>query len=90
MSLRLAPLHNFHTYLCSLNYYEDFKEEIYNPEVEKEPKPQNTLTEAEELEEVPLTFENAEKYIRIWRSLFYVEARSQIKREEHARVFRIF
>jgi len=79
MSLRLAPLHKFQQYLCSLNYYEDFKEELFNPELDKNQEKKETPNE---LQEIPLTFENADEYIRIWKSLFFVEAKAQIKKAE--------
>jgi len=79
MSLRLAPLHNFHQYLCSLNYYEDFEEELYNAESDKQ---QENKVKGNELQEIPLTFESPEDYIRIWKSLFYVETKGQIKKAE--------
>jgi len=83
MSLRLAPLHNFHQYLCSLNYYEDFSEELYNAESDKQ---QETKAKTNDLQEIPLSFENAEEYIRIWKSLFYVETKAQIKKAEKIEV----
>lgn len=85
MSLRLAPLHNFHQYLCSLNYYEDFEEELYNAESDKQ---QENKVKGNELQEIPLTFESPEDYIRIWKSLFYVETKGQIKKAEKLEVMK--
>lgn len=79
MSLRLTPLNKFHEYLCGLNYYTDFNEDIYNAEVNEE---EEDAKIPEELPEVPLTFENVDDYIRVWQSLFFVEAKAQIKKEE--------
>ena len=83
MTLRLAPLHNFHQYLCSLNYYEDFSEELYNAESDKQ---QENKAKVNDLSEIPLSFENPEEYIRIWKSLFYVETKAQIKKAEKIEV----
>ena len=83
MSLRLAPLHNFHQYLCSLNYYEDFDEELYNAELDKQ---QENKAKVSELQEIPLSFENPEEYIRIWKLLFHVESKAQIKKAEKLEV----
>lgn len=83
MSLRLAPLHNFHQYLCSLNYYEDFDEEIYNAELAEG---QENKAKPNDLQEIPLTFDSPDDYIRIWKSLFHVESKAQVKKAEKLEV----
>ncbi len=79
MTLRLAPLHKFHQYLCSLNYYEDFKEELFSAELDNGETAKKINPD---LQDIPLTFENADEYIRIWKSLFFVEAKAQVKKAE--------
>ena len=85
MSLRLPPLNKFHAHLCSLNYYDDFNEEQYNKELDE-----NTEEPAKpsEVQEVPLTFDSPEEYMRVWRNLFYVEAKAQIERSEEVEVLK--
>lgn len=85
MSLRLAPLNKFHAYLCSLNYYDDFNEEQYNKELDENIE---ESTKPSDLQEIPLTFDNPEEYMRIWRNLFYVEAKAQIERSEQVEVLK--
>lgn len=85
MSLRLPPLNKFHAHLCSLNYYEDFNEEQYNKELDDKIEEQ---TNPSDLQEIPLTFDNADEYMRIWRNLFYVEAKAQIERSEQVEVLK--
>jgi hypothetical protein len=79
MTLNLEQLYKFHDYLCSLDYYQDFKEELYAPEIEDK---RQEVEVKPKLREIPLTFDTVEAYKAAWQDLFFLEAKAQIKKAE--------
>lgn len=79
-------LDNFQEYLCLLNYYKDFEEEndIINVAMETDENAKK-IEETKEIKEIdrdlyaiPMSFYDAKEYIKIWQSLFFLEAKAQI------------
>lgn len=83
MTLNLEQLNRFHDYLCSQDYYKDFDDEFYLPEIQEKNADQQ---KDNDLKEIPLTFDNIESYKSIWEALFYLEAKAQIKKAEKEEV----
>ena len=85
MTFRLPSLNRFHEYLCSADYYNDFNEDIVNPEIDPEKGP---VTTTDQLQTVPANFDDTNEYLKIWEPLFFLEANAQIKKGEKAEVER--
>lgn len=79
-------LDNFQQYLCVLNYYNDFEEEKFIINVRQETDENADKIEEkdikinrdEDLCKVPNAFTDMKEYIKIWQSLFFLEAKAQI------------
>lgn len=69
----------FHRYLCSLDYYADFKDKQdslnENMELRDQAEKPSKTSEGEAL---PLTFDTPYDYINEWQSVFKIEARAQV------------
>lgn len=88
-------LDSFQKYLCSLNYFTDFKEDsdLMNKNLESDENAlkkdillQENLKD-KELFPVPITFMDIEEYIKIWQNLFFLEAKAQIMKAKFLEVF---
>lgn len=88
--LNLEP---FQKYLCKLNYFTDFKEDSdlinKNPETDenelKRHSSQNEIA-SKELVPIPNSFMDMEEYIKIWQTLFFLEAKAQIMKAKFLEV----
>lgn len=74
----------FQKYLCSLNYFTDFKEDsdLFNKNIETD---ENQLLKSQPAEKkdlnlapVPVSFMDIDEYTKIWQNLFFLEAKAQI------------
>jgi hypothetical protein len=81
--LNLPSVDPFYDYLCSLDYYDDLDEELYNPELEDL---KQKTKEMPELKEVPTIFDDVDHYVQIWQDLFFMEAKANIVKEEKTMV----
>ena len=87
-------LDSFQKYLCSLNYFTDFKEDsdLMNKNIEtdenelKRSASQQESIKDKELSSVPITFMDIEEYIKIWQNLFFLEAKAQITKAKFLEV----
>lgn len=75
----LTPLHK---YLCSLDYYSDFKDKLTMVNNSIETKEEEKAANAEPVvgEKISLKFENCYDYINEWEEMFLLEAKAQIIR----------
>jgi hypothetical protein len=88
-------LDNFQQYLCVLNYYKDFEEEKYiinvrqetDENAEKIDEKNLKINNDEDLCKVPNSFTDIKEYIKIWQSLFYLEAKAQIVKAKFLEVY---
>ena len=89
----------FQKYLCSLNYFKDFKEEgdLVNKnletdenELKKSISTTENIAKEKELSPVPISFMDIEEYIKIWQNLFFLEAKAQIMKAKFLEVFKYF
>ena len=89
-------LDSFQKYLCSLNYFTDFKEdndlvnknmETDENEIKRHASQLENQKEKEELSPVPIAFMDIEEYIKIWQNLFFLEAKAQIMKAKFLEVF---
>lgn len=73
----LPSLTPFHRYLCSLDYYTDFKDKIdtVNGGLETRDEVKEGVGE-----KIKMKFDNVYDYISEWEEMFYLEAKAQIIR----------
>lgn len=78
----LVSLTPFHKYLCSLDYYSDFKDKItmVNNSLETKEEEKEAMKEPIVGEKIKSTFETCYDYINEWEEMFLLEAKAQIIR----------
>jgi rRNA maturation protein Nop10 len=78
----LVSLTPFHRYLCSLDYYSDFKDKITTINNSIETKDEDVAAQPQPIvgEKINLRFESSYEYINEWEEMFLLEAKAQIIR----------
>jgi len=76
----LPSLNSFHRYLCSLDYYTDFKDKLNTVNNSVETKDEEGAPVAAVGEKIKLKFESPWDYIKEWEEMFLIEAKAQIIR----------
>lgn len=86
----------FQKYLCSLNYFKDFKEEgdLVNKNLETDENElkksisstAENIAKEKELSPIPISFMDIEEYLKIWQNLFFLEAKAQIMKAKFLEV----
>jgi hypothetical protein len=78
----LVSLTPFHKYLCSLDYYSDFKDKItmVNNSLETKEEEMASMKEPIVGEKISLKFDTCYDYINEWEEMFLLEAKAQIIR----------
>lgn len=86
ISLKLPPLQKFHEYLCSQDFYRDFREDLNEAEADDD----DNLKLKNDLKEIPLEFDNGEEYTKAWEQLFFIECKAQILKAKASEVSVLF
>lgn len=77
LNLNLPSPKKLFDYLCSLDFYRDFNDGLFDTEADEV----QFRGPNENLEEIPSSFDNPESYIQKWEKLFLTECRAQILKE---------
>lgn len=74
---QLPSLTAFHRYICSLDYFADFKDKLDTVNNSLELKEEDRVQVGEKIK---LKFDTAYEYIAEWEEMFFLEAKAQIIR----------
>ncbi len=90
MKMELPELENLYYSILQWDYYADLVEDevIYNKL--EDDKNYEDVTQINEVEKVPIKFQNTEDYFRIFHKLFLIETRAQISRSKQMEVTFIY
>ena len=77
---QLPSLTSFHKYLCSLDYYTDFKDKLSTVNNSLETKGEETAQQEGVGDKIKMKFDTPWDYIKEWEEVFLIEAKAQIIR----------
>jgi hypothetical protein len=90
MKMELPELDNLYYTILQWDYYTDLLDDEVVVNKMEDDKVFEEIQQLNELEKVPIKFQNAEDYFRIFHRLFLVETKSQISRSKQMEVLFIY